>query len=291
MTYCARCEQRAREQNDPRLRSRLSGDKRRYHHKAGVHCGCSNRSVPATVYGADFGRLIKLLTIREDALGLMTELAIQGDKLHSPVDDEQDPEQQKQSPIALCKRKIEAAVILFGDGRIDKDEYRRRVEQNEREIAHWEVRTTETEKAAFELAMCMDAIEKLAQLWDIGDDEDRQGMARSLFSYIVYNLDSRRIVDFRLKPWADRFLVLRSALYENATDGGNGVIVGLNPRRRRWSRRAFGSYLVHPHKPQHNAFFAFFTRFQSRHILKKRVSSCAKCEIRISLNATRSAKE
>jgi hypothetical protein len=79
-------------------------------------------------------------------------------------------------------QRIEAAVILFGDGRIDKDEYRRCVEQNERDIAHWEAPTTKTENAALELAMCMDAVEKLAKMWDIGDDEDRQGMARSLFS-------------------------------------------------------------------------------------------------------------
>src|SRR5260370_41861926 len=93
---------------------------------------------------------------------------------------------------------------------------------NEREIANWEARNTETEKAALELAMCMDAVDKLAKLWDIGDDEDRQGMARSLFSHIVYDLDIRRIVDFRLKPWADRFLVLRSALYDDNETRENG---------------------------------------------------------------------
>ncbi len=230
MTYCARCEQLAAEQNDPRLRSRLSGDKRRYRHKTGVHCGCSNKSVPAAKYEGDFGRLIKLLTIREDALSLMTELAIQADKLRNPNGEEEDPEKQKQEAIALCRRRIEAAVILFGDGRIDKDEYRRRVELNEREIAHWEARTTQTEKAALELAMCMDAIDKLAKLWDVGDDEDRQGMARSLFSYVIYDLDSRRIVDFRLKPWADRFLVLRSALYEDGETPENGAPSGIKPQ-------------------------------------------------------------
>lgn len=31
---------------------------------------------------------------------------------------------------------------------------------------------------------------------------------------MIYNLDTHRIVDFKLKPWADRFLVLRAALYE-----------------------------------------------------------------------------
>lgn len=41
-------------------------------------------------------------------------------------------------------------------------------------------------------------------------------MARNLFSYIVYNLDTQRIVDFRLKPWADRFITLRAALYSES---------------------------------------------------------------------------
>jgi DNA invertase Pin-like site-specific DNA recombinase len=230
MTYCAKCEKLAQERNDPRLRSRLSGDKRRYRHKVGVTCGTTNKSVPAAAYEADFGRLIKLLTIREDTLNLMTELAIQADKLRRPTEDEEDPERQKEEAIALCKRRIEAAVVLFGEGRIDREEYRRRVEQNEREIAHWESRTTETEKAALELAMCMDAIEKLSQLWDVGDDEDKQGMARSLFSYVIYDLDARRIVNFRLKPWADRFLTLRSALYEDDSKGKSGSMPGTKPQ-------------------------------------------------------------
>jgi len=145
----------------------------------------------------------------------MAELAIQADKLHTPNDEAVDPEKEKQAAIELCQRRINAAVILFADGRIEQEEYRRKVEQNEREIAHWQSRTTEVEKAALELTMCIDALDKLAMLWDIGDDLDRQGMARTLFSYIVYDLDTRRITDFRLKPWADRFLVLREALYEN----------------------------------------------------------------------------
>jgi Mor transcription activator family protein len=90
----------------------------------------------------------------------------------------------------------------------------RRVETNQREIAYWESRTTETEKAALELALCMEAVDRLARLWDEGDSEDKQGIARTLFSYVVYDLDARWIVDFQLKSWADRFLVLRTALYE-----------------------------------------------------------------------------
>jgi hypothetical protein len=61
----------------------------------------------------------------------------------------------------------------------------------------------------------MEAIDKLAKLWDMGEDADRAGTAKSLFTYVVWDLDIRRIVDFRLKPWADRFLTLRAALYED----------------------------------------------------------------------------
>ena len=55
------------------------------------------------------------------------------------------------------------------------------------------------------------------------DDEDKQGMARNLFTSITYDLDTQRIVDFKLKPWADRFITLRTALYEdeNAEFEGN----------------------------------------------------------------------
>jgi len=95
------------------------------------------------------------------------------------------------------------------------------VEQNEREMAHWQARTTETEKLGLELAMCAEALDKLARLWDISNDEDRQGLVRSLFTEIVYDLDTQRIVDFRLKPWADRFIVLRAALYEDVDGGGD----------------------------------------------------------------------
>jgi DNA invertase Pin-like site-specific DNA recombinase len=225
ISYCAHCERLALAQNNPQLRSRLGGsgqnDKRRYRHKAGIKCGCTNRSVHRDVYEGDFTRLVKLLTVKPDALGLMTELAIQAQKLSQNGDPNSDPETEKREAIVLCKRRIDAAINLYSEGRISYEEYRRRVEQNESEIAHWEARTTETEKAALELTMCMEAVDKLARLWDMGEDEDRQGMARSLFSYIVYDLDIRRIVFFKLKPWAERFLTLRAALYDN--DNGSST--------------------------------------------------------------------
>jgi len=188
LIFCAHCERLAAEHNDPKLRTHLTGSNQRgvyrYQHKQGVRCGCMNRSVPIPIIEEDFSRLIKLLVVREDAFDLMMELAIQSDKIHQPSL-ALDPAAEKAEAIALCRRKIDAAIHLYSEGRLQREEYLRRIEHNEREIAHWEARTSETEKAALELALCTQAVDKLARLWDMGEDEDKQGMARSLFSYIV----------------------------------------------------------------------------------------------------------
>ena len=64
----------------------------------------------------------------------------------------------------------------------------------------------------------MNVVNQMLELWDTSADEDRQQMAHMLFEYVVYDLDARQIVDFRLKGWADRYLVLRTDLYEDDDD-------------------------------------------------------------------------
>ncbi len=219
ITYCYHCDQQALQHNNFKLRSRLGGKGAkvdgRYRHKNSVKCGCGNRSIKREVYEDDFGRLLKLLTVKANDIDLMTELNIQSLRA-SGMAEGFDLETQKRAAIAKCNRRIEAARHLYEDGDLTREEYMRRRENNEREIAHWESRTIETEKVALELTLCLEAIDRINQLWDISDDEDRQGMARNLFSEVIYNLDTQRIVDFRLKPWADRFITLRAALYDDA---------------------------------------------------------------------------
>jgi hypothetical protein len=60
----------------------------------------------------------------------------------------------------------------------------------------------------------VDAVTKISVLWANSTDEDRRGLADTLFDEIVYDLDLQRIVSFQLKPWADQFLTLRGTLYE-----------------------------------------------------------------------------
>lgn len=219
ITYCAHCEQQAVEQKNPKLRSRLGGKSQsRYRHKAGASCGCKKKSVAREKYEADFLRLIQLLTVKPEMLDKMKDLALQAKVIHQ---DDEDAEAKRDSAIAKCRRKIEAARNLYEDGDMSREEYLRRKDQNEREIAQWEAYTTETENLSIELAMCIDAVGKISQIWETSSEEDKQGMARNLFDHVIFDLEKQRIVDFQLKAWADKFLILRRALYPNGSDSDN----------------------------------------------------------------------
>ena len=91
----------------------------------------------------------------------------------------------------------------------------------------------------------MEALDRLVRLWDTVSDEDKQGMARTLFEYVVYDLDTQRITDFRLKPWAERYLVLRMALYEVETPkGGSGPLENEKPGKPPGFK---GATILRPH--------------------------------------------
>jgi hypothetical protein len=168
-----------------------------------------------------FRLLIEQLTLSSDAFDLLVEQAIQSEHASGQLAQKTDLEQQKQAAMAKCQRRIEAAKAVYLDGDMAREAYLKIKEQNEREIAHWQARTTETEQAAVELKMCMNVVNQITELWDSSSDEDRQQMAHMLFEEIVYDLDAWQIVDFRLKPWADRYLVVRIDLYGNDDSSPN----------------------------------------------------------------------
>jgi hypothetical protein len=186
-----------------------------YRHKPGGACGCTIKSVQRDIFEEQFLRIIRALEVKPESFELLNQLAL---KMNTMSEEPQDLEQQKAEAIALCNRRIQAAVELYGDGRISREEYLRRIELNEREIASWQARTTESEKLALELSLCLQAVETTKRLWEIGDDEDKQGMARHLFDYLVFDLDQQCIVDFRLKPWADQFILSRVAALQLETN-------------------------------------------------------------------------
>jgi hypothetical protein len=156
------------------------------------------------------------LTLNPELLDLLVELAIQSEHGNEVEAMTGTLEQQEQAAIAKCHRRIAAAQSVYLDSDMTREDYLKIKEQNEPQIVHWQARTTETEKAALELRMCMQVINQMVELWDGSNDGDRQQMAHMLFECVVYDLEQRHIVDFRLKPWADRYLVPRTDL-----DGNN----------------------------------------------------------------------
>ncbi len=221
ITRCAHCEALAIIEGDPTRRTNLNGTYlngiRRYRHKPGASCSCATRSVLCDQLEEDFARLIKGLTVNQEALAMMAELAADAERNATGDDAFVDPNVERQRSIERIKKKIRNTKTLFMEGHIEEAEFRQRLADSEREQAQWEAYTTQREQALLELTQCLNAIEQVAQVWDIAEPKERQIMARNLFDHIVYDLDKQRIIDFRLKPWADRFLVLRAALYEEGS--------------------------------------------------------------------------
>jgi hypothetical protein len=220
MLYCAHCEAEANQENNPRLRSRIIGHQKqnqslRYRHSERRRCGTHNRSVLAEDIEGDFSRLIDVLQVSPRAVELMTELAIQSRFGGLGNQNENELEEQKKVAIAKHHRALKNNLILFQNGEIEVEEYYRNKDHHERQIAHWEARTTDRQKIVFELTTAIEMVKRLQQFWEISEGEDRKLLAHSLFDEIVYDMDRRRIIDFKVKQWAEPFLILRAALYND----------------------------------------------------------------------------
>lgn len=245
LIYCAKCDQMAQRQHNPKLRSILSGknktDENRgsYRHRPGLECGCTRKQVSSADIEGDFLRLCQLLTVDERALTMMQNLAAQF--LANDHENERAMMEHKAAAIAKCERRITAARHIFENGDIGREEYLRRKANIERDLAYWQNYTTETEKLNSQLAMCVDAVTKISVLWANSTDEDRRGLAHTLFDEIVYDLDTQRIVSFQLKEWADQFLVVCGALYE----GGNDRYSYTPSRTRTYASASGGQRSIH----------------------------------------------
>ncbi len=55
-------------------------------------------------------------------------------------------------------------------------------------------------------------VANLVDNWTQANDETRRSLAHRLFEYLIYDLDARKIVDFKLKPWAELLMQLKITL-------------------------------------------------------------------------------
>lgn len=220
LVYCAQCDAAAVQEENPKLRSHMIGHQKknqslRYRHSERRRCGCHNQSVLADDIEGDFSRLIDVLQVHPDAIGLMAELAVKSQFGGLANEDENALEEQKKVAIAKHRRALKNNLTLFQNGEIEADEYYRQKDHHERQISYWEARTTDKQKITLELTTSVQMIRRMKEFWNITSGEDRKLLAHSLFDELVYDLDRKRIVDFKVKSWAEPFLVLRAALYED----------------------------------------------------------------------------
>lgn len=188
---------------------------RYYCYKAGASCGLQVKSIRSDVIEDQLRCIISGLMINPELIDVMHDYAI---KMNSIGQESYDLEKEKAKAIALCNRKISAAIDLYREGRITKEDYHRRIEENEHEIAVWTARTTEVEKLTIEFTLCMNAISRIQDLWDTASDEDRQHMVVELFDHIVFDLDKQQIVDFSLEAWAEQFVVARAGVLKDLAE-------------------------------------------------------------------------
>ena len=151
--------------------------------------------------------MIGLLHVDENLYGTMLKLAGKAGDLSQ---DNSDLEATRTAAIAKCQRKLAAARHLYEEGELAREEYLRRKEENEREIAHWRAFTTEFQQVTLNLLLCANAVGRLGQLWDGSSDEEKNRLARTVFEYVTFDLDKQKIVDFKLNPMFEHFLVLRA---------------------------------------------------------------------------------
>jgi len=81
-------------------------------------------------------------------------------------------------------------------------------------------------------------------------------MAQHLFSEVVFNLDTRRIESFKLKPWADDFLMLRmEAYYDEFGDLAEGEEGYASALEKADSNTLLGCWNPMPHRGLHTRGF------------------------------------
>ncbi len=90
--------------------------------------------------------------------------------------------------------------------RIGQQELEQHIEENENEIARLQVTLSEESRIREMMELSIKMIAEMGNEWDETSSEDKQGFTQSLFSEIIFDLDTHRITGFKLKPWVEPFL-------------------------------------------------------------------------------------
>src|SRR5260221_9676974 len=92
--------------------------------------------------------------------------------------------------IAICKQRIKNAEVLFLKARIDQEELDSHIVENENENARLQVQLSEESQIKEMMELSIKMFTELGSEWDEASNADKQGFAQSLFSEVVFDLDT-----------------------------------------------------------------------------------------------------
>jgi hypothetical protein len=175
----------------------------------------------------EFIQLVEFLNINDESLELMTKLAIQAQYLDDVEEDKL--EERKRIEIARIQRAMKNVRDLGRAGYMDAEEVIRDLRNLEGELEVWTTMTNDRQQVRTNLMTCMEILRRLKLYWADAEGEDKRILAHCLFEEIVYDMDGRQIIDFKVKAWAEPFLIYRAQLLEdseaeeskNRHDGGS----------------------------------------------------------------------
>ena len=230
VVYCAHCDRLAAERNDPTLRHALGGaggeNKPRYRHSRQSECGSMNKSVPVEVLESDFGRLVTFLAVKPDVASIMAEWFTQ---MNAPNTESENWRANIEAQIQNHTKSQKNLIHLFKLNLVTQEEFDSDYSGLDREIARLRSQLGEPQQVQEMFQMTAQSIQSVGQNWEQTSAEERESFVRSLFDEVVYDLDTRRIISFKLKSWAEPFLQLRVTFEElyrqqNAsTDNSTGI--------------------------------------------------------------------
>jgi hypothetical protein len=165
-----------------------------YEHQPVAPCGCNYQTVRREVIEPQFLQLLQHLEIVEQPNANFTALLTQPTST------------QRIQAIQECKHLIRLTLHLYAEGRIDRQEYTRRMERYERDLAAWEASSLGKDVEIAAVATCILALEGIKREWETASNVAKQDLARSLFEHLVYDLDRQCFVGYALKGWAQPYL-------------------------------------------------------------------------------------
>lgn len=191
-------------------------DKPRYRHTgrdaASKACTTEAKSVRMELAHHAVYQLLSTLQVDHEAIPVMVKhlqgvVAGEG----AAESDREAKRHDMQAEIAHHRQRAKNADFLLLRNRITQQEWQDAIHDTEYEIAALEARLGLENETEAMLQVTARQIVALVDGWQTSKPEEQQAWLTLVIDHIDYDLDEKKITDFRLKPWAEKFMQLKFA--------------------------------------------------------------------------------